>query len=440
MIKGYKDAADYLKQKGALPYSDLSNKEKRDSKSARSRKSGNVEPVKEESEKKEKEKKSPTKEKKTPTKEAGKVSPDKKNSSPGPKPRPKSPVKAVAVVADQEKENIKKEKERKKTEEEEKTKSISPTKTPSPVKGKASPAKSEGKSSPTKSEGKESPVKSEGKESPAKSEGKESPAKSESPKLDKSVGIDKSDTAVNTDVEKKQKNLSKKPSADSVLEKEDGIRTSNVSLRSEESPLTKDAETQKQGPRLRDESTSPMGGSSSKKKEDTGKYVSLEKIEPSKTEDEADSSFEGKHKKGTGRKTPKSRVGFNDNDDSGNETDPSRSRSRRTLHSTHRNKKPYIDHVRESVRMYQNKRNYSRSLNQLKRAQAHTGPMHDIVMFSKMMDNYRRGLMGDEEELDLRNYANWDGYLNGKFITVFSQVIMQALMTSRKHHEFFVIL
>ncbi|XP_045163885.2 ankycorbin-like isoform X5 [Mercenaria mercenaria] len=397
VIKGYKDAADYLKQKGALPYSDLSNIEKRQSKSARSRKS-NIEPVKEESEKKEKGKKSPTKDKATPTKEAGKVSPAKEKGSQEAKPHPESPVKAVVVTA-----VTAEEKKEKGKEEEKQAKSVSPSKTPSPVKGKESPVKSEGK---------ESPKVSEGKESPKVSDGKESPKKSESPQLDKSVGIDKDTSGVNTDAEKRQKKvISKKPSADSVLEKEDGIRTSNVSLRSEESPLTRDAGTQKQGPRLRDGSTSPMGQSQGKKKEkekETGKYVSLERIEPTKTEDEADSP-EGRRTRGTGRKTPRSRVGFNDNDDSGNETDPSRSKSRQT---TRRSKKPYIDHVRESVRKYQNKRNYSRSLNQLKRAQVHTGPMHDIVMFSKMMDNYRRGLMGDEEDLDLRNYANWDGYLN----------------------------
>jgi len=31
------------------------------------------------------------------------------------------------------------------------------------------------------------------------------------------------------------------------------------------------------------------------------------------------------------------------------------------------------------------------------------------------MDNYRKGITEEEEEeLDLRNYANWDGYLNGE--------------------------
>lgn len=358
VIKGYKDAADYLKQKGALPCSDLSNVEKRDSKSARSHNISKIAPVNEEKTGQ----KSPTKNKTTPTKEVGKGTSSRGENVSAAKPLPVTPVKATE----------------KKSNEEKQPKSVSPTLKSSPTTG--------------------------------------SPSKSKSPKLDKAVGIDKSTTGVNTDVDKKQKNESQKSSAGSVLEKGDGIRKSADSLRSAESPLTKNATTQKKGPSLRDESTSPMGQSQGKKKKDTGKYVSVERIEPVRLEDEADMVAKKKQQARGTAQTPRSRVGFKDNDDSGNETDLNRSRSRRGF----KNKKPYIDHVRDSVRLYQTRRNQSRSLNQLKRAQIHTGPMHDIVMFSKMMDNYRRGVMGDEEEMDLRNYANWDGYLNGECILVFT--------------------
>lgn len=48
----------------------------------------------------------------------------------------------------------------------------------------------------------------------------------------------------------------------------------------------------------------------------------------------------------------------------------------------------------------------------MKRAQIYTGPMHDIVLFSKMMDVYKHSTPGgSENDLEMSTMDNWDSYL-----------------------------
>ncbi|KAL3873336.1 hypothetical protein ACJMK2_036468 [Sinanodonta woodiana] len=79
-----------------------------------------------------------------------------------------------------------------------------------------------------------------------------------------------------------------------------------------------------------------------------------------------------------------------------------------------------INAIQESVRTYENLRNNSRQAHQMKRAQLYSGPLHDIVMFGKLMDTYRQGGFTTMEEEDLDNQPNdWDEYLRDqlKFVT-----------------------
>uniref|UniRef100_A0A8W8HUJ0 Uncharacterized protein n=1 Tax=Magallana gigas TaxID=29159 RepID=A0A8W8HUJ0_MAGGI len=68
--------------------------------------------------------------------------------------------------------------------------------------------------------------------------------------------------------------------------------------------------------------------------------------------------------------------------------------------------------IQESVRRYQDQRRFVRQMHQLKRAQIYTGPMHDIVLFSKMMDVYKHSTPGgSENDLEMSTMDNWDSYL-----------------------------
>nr|XP_022329247.1 uncharacterized protein LOC111128093 isoform X4 [Crassostrea virginica] len=68
--------------------------------------------------------------------------------------------------------------------------------------------------------------------------------------------------------------------------------------------------------------------------------------------------------------------------------------------------------IQESVRRYQDQRRFVRQMHQLKRAQIYTGPMHDIVLFSKMMDVYKHSTPGESEiDLEMSTMENWDSYL-----------------------------
>ncbi|KAL4238675.1 Ankyrin repeat [Mactra antiquata] len=359
IIKGYKEAAEYLKQKGALPHADVSNIENGENKEKKeSPKENNQKKVDNKDSDKQKPK---AKKEKTKTKE--------KETPKSPKKEQEIPV----VIAGDNQKNKEKEKESEKVDEPEKDTVENKDKSKSPTEEKKEDKKQQSPQT--------TPVKSP-------NEGK-------------------------TDAEKLQKKLNKKFSADSVLEKEDGIRTSAVSLRSDSSVRY----VGKKGSKLANGTLSPTSsmGQSQGKKKDAGKYVTLEKIQPQVPPEDGRTSAD--EEKQAGRKASKRPqkgqrgVDFdNDNDDSGTETD--REYHSRPKHAFKVTSKPYLDQVHESVWRYQTRRNKSRRINQMKRAQIHTGPMHDIVMFSKMMDNYRKGIVGEEEETAIRNYANWDGYLN----------------------------
>lgn len=384
VIKGYKEAAEYLKQKGALPNADVTNIKKSDSKEKKETPSSNDTNKKQT---KDKEQKVPKKQEKnvkkpSPKPESGKTS-------------PKTPDKEV-VESDKAQTKDEEEKDSKDTDTAvtSKSKSVSPEATESPK---------------------------------PQSDEKEVEKNTDSPKPVKTVTV-KPPVGVNIDADKLQKKLSKKPSADSVLEKEDGIRTSTVSLRSD-SP-SRNTSNYKKGNKVVNGATSPSSlmGQSQGKKKDTGKYVSLEKTQTQVSEEPRKTSAEDKQR---ARRASKRQKGQNadyvDDEDSGTETD--RDSHSRAKHAFKVTSKPYLDQVQESVWRYQTRRNRSRRINQMKRAQIHTGPMHDIVMFSKMMDNYRKGIVGEEEETTIRNYANWDGYLNGKLTFLrFSNSQMEVLV------------
>lgn len=73
--------------------------------------------------------------------------------------------------------------------------------------------------------------------------------------------------------------------------------------------------------------------------------------------------------------------------------------------------------IQESVRRYQSERTFVRQLHQLKRAQIYTGPMHDIVLFSKMMNVYKNSTINDSElDIESQYLDDWDSYLQGKFL------------------------
>lgn len=392
MIKEYKEAAEYLRQKGALPYADLSNVEKRQSKSARSRRSGKVDTVKEEDEKNNADDNN-KKKVKSPARTPVKKSPGKKKDT-----KESKKEKGATDAADKEKGGDKKTADGKEVD-----KNIG----------------LEISELIVVSQGTEGTQTEEEKPREKSAERKAGGSRGQSP----SKSGDNKETANEKDKKKPAKVLPKKPSADSVLEKEDGIRTSNVSLRSEESVHIVEGE------RFKYDTSEPiaspinsMGTSTSKPRKDEGKYISMERIDPKEEDELIDeplprtSTREGQRSKVGFHKSHRERDRTDYTYDSGNETDPGHSRSRsRFSQMSKATGKAYIDRVRKSVMSYQTKRNNSRSLQQLKRAQIHTGPMHDIVMFSRMMDNYRKGITEEEEEeLDLRNYANWDGYLNGE--------------------------
>lgn len=70
--------------------------------------------------------------------------------------------------------------------------------------------------------------------------------------------------------------------------------------------------------------------------------------------------------------------------------------------------------VQQSVRRYQDQRRMVRQLHQLKRAQIYTGPIHDVVLFSKLMDVYKNSAPHDDEStLDSQVLEDWEGYLRG---------------------------
>lgn len=342
-----------------MPFKDLSKEQKEKSKPSPAPKAnGSV--VKEEADKTQK---SPTKEKSSPKKEKVEK-------------RPKSPqktaeTKAVAVAASKP-DNKEKTKETKKDSKEKE----------SELKGKKEPE--------PKSDKKEEKVEEK------KEDVKEVSAAVT--KVESSPSKKKTETK-----EKKAETPVKKAEKDKVSEQQ---KSEDLSEKSNNDKTAK--------PEVKAETTAEMGSSASKpKQQDVKKLTALDKEEENK-----DKNDQKQDKSDVGGGAPSSTVDFDKHNhiESGYESDRGRSKSRQTTKS---GKKPYLDSVKKSVHAYQTTRNTSRSLQQLKRAQIHTGPMHDIVMFSKMMDNYRRGLMGDEEEMDLRNYANWDGYLNGKCLYYF---------------------
>ncbi|XP_021361278.1 trichohyalin-like isoform X4 [Mizuhopecten yessoensis] len=75
-----------------------------------------------------------------------------------------------------------------------------------------------------------------------------------------------------------------------------------------------------------------------------------------------------------------------------------------------------VNSIQESVRRYQSERRMVRQLHQLKRAQIYTGPMHDVVLFSKLMDVYRNNAPHDgDSTLDSQVLEDWEGYLRDNF-------------------------
>ncbi|XP_069117385.1 inversin-like isoform X4 [Argopecten irradians] len=75
-----------------------------------------------------------------------------------------------------------------------------------------------------------------------------------------------------------------------------------------------------------------------------------------------------------------------------------------------------VNSIQESVRRYQSERRMVRQLHQLKRAQIYTGPMHDVVLFSKLMDVYRNNAPHDADStLDSQVLEDWEGYLRDNF-------------------------
>ena len=361
VLKGHKDTADYLKSKGALPYSDLTNIQKQESKLKPDSKN---EPVKGDEKVVKSESQSPKKK----TVESPKVNGQDELDTKEKEETEQGAVAAAALAA------------KKAAEEEDKKKA---------AKGKT--------------------------------ETKDSPRKSPDHKVEKkevAVGIDKATVGVVTDATKeepeadkttgsKKEQAKKKTGRDS---KGNGTRYSPSSLKSERSQKTQTipihVTNKKTGTGTR------MGAKVVK-----GKVVETEENEEkeklSKRSEVQSPEIRGQGKKG--KHTSFDKDKHTDNEDSGNETDPGRPQRKKHAKYVPSNHN-FVEEVQESVRQYQNKRNQSRELQQLKRAQIHTGPMHDIVMFSKMMDNYRRGHGGEEDDLDIRPYASWDGYLQGNAV------------------------
>ena len=333
MLKGHKDTADYLKGKGALPYSDLTNVEK----TVRQKKDQDKQETAKEEDKQDQRGKSP--EEKKNLKEKGDDETDAKAKE--------NAAKAAAAAALAAKEIAEKEK-----------------------------AKIDEKTDKQR----------------------KSPDQKEKEKKDASVGIETATVGVVTDPSTtagKKEQVKKQGSTDSSSVKQNGIRGSPTSLKTERSTKSQTTPIY-----LKNKHTSTMGAK-------VGKDKKVQKADEVNREEVQSPSSKGK--KGKHATFDKS----TDNEDSGNETDTGRSKRTKHKRIPHSNSN-FVESIHESVRQYQNKRNQSRQLHQLKRAQIHTGPMHDIVMFSKMMDSYRKGHNGEEDDLDIRPYASWDGYLQGE--------------------------
>ncbi|CAG2235599.1 unnamed protein product [Mytilus edulis] len=95
--------------------------------------------------------------------------------------------------------------------------------------------------------------------------------------------------------------------------------------------------------------------------------------------------------------------------------------------------------IQESVRRYQTERTFVRQLHQLKRAQIYTGPMHDIVLFSKMMNVYNNTSNYDNElDLDSQVLDDWDGYLQDqlRFVSHYYEDDRTGLRdTAKEYHQ-----
>ena len=350
VLKGHRDTADYLKAKGALPYSDLNNVPKSDT---NTKQDLNGEALKKDKENVKSEKGSPKKQS-----QDGKKSPQEKGQD-EPDNKAKDEAEKVALLA-------------------------------------------AAKKGTDKETGKK------------EAKTKEGQRKSPDHKVDKkevAVGVDKANVGIVTDTTKEQetnktaagnkKALTKKQNSSGSLGKGNGTRQSPTSLKSEKSQKTQTVPIH-----VRNKGT------------DMGTTVAKGKVVETSTggNENKRPEVQSPDNKGRGKKHATfDKDKLTDNEDSGNETDPGRSRRKKRGKYVPSNSS-LAEEVQESVRRYQNKRNQSREMQQLKRAQIHTGPMHDIVMFSKMMDNYRKGHEGhggEEEELDVRQYASWDGYLQG---------------------------
>ena len=362
MLKGHRDTADYLKAKGALPYADLTNVEK-----SERPKSGRKQSAVKQTEDQSLQRKSPEDQKSLKGKgDKGNVADetDAKAKADAKAKEDAAKAAAVAAAALAAKEAAEKEKAK-----------------------KAEADKEKADKEKKKLEEKKSPE----------------PAKSPEHSVEtKEIGVGKETATVGV-VTDEIKNEGEEGKADTGKKQQDkkqkrDPRASPSSVKTEKSIKSQTVpiyvRNQKVGTR--------MGAQPTKKQK---KPV----VEEVKQEEAVSPDNKGKDKKHA--KFDRLTEDY----DSGNETDPGRSRRRRNKYAPHGPN--FVDEIHRSVRRYQNNRNKSRQLQQFKRAQIHTGPMHDIVMFSKMMDNHRKGLdkgEGEDEDLDLRTQASWDGYLQGK--------------------------
>ncbi|XP_071164984.1 uncharacterized protein [Mytilus edulis] len=93
--------------------------------------------------------------------------------------------------------------------------------------------------------------------------------------------------------------------------------------------------------------------------------------------------------------------------------------------------------IQESVRRYQTERTFVRQLHQLKRAQIYTGPMHDIVLFSKMMNVYNNTSNYDNElDLDSQVLDDWDGYLQDDRSTTMTCRSFKSSVTAYSNYNY----
>ena len=358
MLKGHRDTADYLKAKGALPYSDLTNVQKTE--------------------------------------------------------RRKSDVKQETAVKQTEDQSL-----QRKSPEDQKTlkgkgdkgkgdKGKAADETDAKAKDDAAKAAAAAAAALAAKEAaeKEKAKKAEAEKEKKKTDERKSPEQRKSPehtveKKEVGVGIETATVGIVTDDAKEEggegSTQTKTDQKEQEKKQKKDARASPSSLKTERS--IKSIKSQTVPIYVRNKKTGTgMGAQPTKKKK---------VVEETKREEAVSPDSKGKEKKNA--KFDK----LTDDYDSGNETDPGRSRRKKNKYAPHGPN--FVDEIHESVRRYQNNRNKSRQLHQFKRAQIHTGPMHDIVMFSKMMDNYRKGHeKGDEDDLDLRAHTSWDGYLQGE--------------------------